>query len=276
WEITISDGVATIVAQGTYSRNTMQYNSTSSLFSCYDSASQKAISIYKLICDHTFTEEAKEATCTEAGGINYTCTKCSYTYFEEDTPALGHNYIEEITTSATCVVAGEKTFTCSECSDSYTEVIPAIGHNYVDGVCSNCGESESASEPILSESLNVYASTGSLENEVITWEGTNFTFQNAKGNSSTAIRTSDTDHYRIYAKSGITIAVNDSYTLTKVVITATSTTYAEVLQTSIESAGYTATISGNVVTVTFAEGQKEMTFTASAQIRINTVEVFYK
>ena len=238
WVITISDGVVTIVAQGTNTSNTMQYNSGSSLFSCYASATQKAISIYKqtIICDHTFTEE--------------------------------------VTTSATCTTNGVKTYTCSKCSDSYTEVIPATGHNYVDGVCSNCGESESASEPILSESLNVYASTGSLENKVITWEGTNFTFQNAQG--STSIRTSDTDHYRIYANSGITIAVNDSYKLTEVVITATSTSYAEVLKTSIENAGYTATISGSVVTVTFAEGQKEMTFTASAQIRINTVEVFYK
>ena len=49
WKITIAaDGTATIVANGTNTRNTMQYNQSSSLFACYASASQKAIVIYKL------------------------------------------------------------------------------------------------------------------------------------------------------------------------------------------------------------------------------------
>ena len=47
WTVNITDGVATILAQGTYTRNTMQYNSNSSIFACYSSASQKAVSIYK-------------------------------------------------------------------------------------------------------------------------------------------------------------------------------------------------------------------------------------
>ena len=48
WIVTIADGVATIQAQGSNSRNIMQYNQTSSLFACYGSASQKALSIYKI------------------------------------------------------------------------------------------------------------------------------------------------------------------------------------------------------------------------------------
>ena len=48
WKISISsDGTASVVAQGTYTRNTMQYNQTSSLFACYAGASQKAVVIYK-------------------------------------------------------------------------------------------------------------------------------------------------------------------------------------------------------------------------------------
>ena len=46
WNISIADGTATIVAQGSNTRNTMQYNQSSSLFSCYASASQKAICLY--------------------------------------------------------------------------------------------------------------------------------------------------------------------------------------------------------------------------------------
>ncbi len=47
WTISISDGAATVTAQGTNTRNLMQYNNSSSIFSCYASATQKAISIYK-------------------------------------------------------------------------------------------------------------------------------------------------------------------------------------------------------------------------------------
>ncbi len=48
WSVEItSDGIATITAQGSNTRNVMQYNSSSSLFACYSSASQKDISIYK-------------------------------------------------------------------------------------------------------------------------------------------------------------------------------------------------------------------------------------
>ena len=48
WAIAVSvDGTATIVAKGSNTRNTMQYNQTSSVFACYGSASQKALCIYK-------------------------------------------------------------------------------------------------------------------------------------------------------------------------------------------------------------------------------------
>lgn len=47
WTISISDGVATLTAQGTNTRNVMQYNSASSLFACYASASQAPVKIYK-------------------------------------------------------------------------------------------------------------------------------------------------------------------------------------------------------------------------------------
>ena len=55
WDIKIAaDGTATIKAQGTNTRNVMQYNQSSNLFSCYSSASQKAICIYK------YTEKADD------------------------------------------------------------------------------------------------------------------------------------------------------------------------------------------------------------------------
>lgn len=48
WKIEIAgDGTASVVAQGSNTRNVMQYNQSSSLFSCYSSATQKAIVLYK-------------------------------------------------------------------------------------------------------------------------------------------------------------------------------------------------------------------------------------
>lgn len=50
WTITISEGVASIVASGSSNRNVMQFNNGSSkLFSCYSSASEKAVALYKEI-----------------------------------------------------------------------------------------------------------------------------------------------------------------------------------------------------------------------------------
>ncbi|HRV72671.1 MAG TPA: endonuclease, partial [Eubacteriales bacterium] len=47
WAISFSSGVASVVSQGSYTRNTMQLNSSSALFSCYSSASQSPVYIYK-------------------------------------------------------------------------------------------------------------------------------------------------------------------------------------------------------------------------------------
>ena len=51
WDITIAnDGVATVVAQGTNTRNLMQYNAASSLFSCYaEDKPQQSISLYRYV-----------------------------------------------------------------------------------------------------------------------------------------------------------------------------------------------------------------------------------
>ena len=54
WSITIANGEANIVAQGTNTHNIISYNSSSSLFSCYTSV-QKAIAIYASMTSVTTT-----------------------------------------------------------------------------------------------------------------------------------------------------------------------------------------------------------------------------
>ena len=67
WTITVSGGTASIVATGSSNRNVMQYNQTSSLFSCYGSATQKALTIYKLDTGSMSDEDKIESV---MGGVS--------------------------------------------------------------------------------------------------------------------------------------------------------------------------------------------------------------
>ena len=48
--------------------------------------------------------------------------------------------------------------------------------------------------------LQVFGTTGTLNGKSISWTNDIVTFTNNQGSSTTAIRTSDSDHYRVYAK----------------------------------------------------------------------------
>ena len=198
---------------------------------------------------------------------------------ETPAPSCEHTNTTTTTVDATCTEAGSVTVTCDDCGETVsTETIDALGHTYVDGTCSACGatESEGGDEPETpvekTESVVVYGSTGALNSDRISWTNGGITVLNIKG--STAIRTSDADHYRVYANSTLTISCTGK--LKTVVITATSGSYATVLQTSLQNAGYTVTVDGSVVTVTVDSGVNEITCTASAQTRIKNVEVTYE
>ncbi|MBQ3015713.1 MAG: hypothetical protein IJD79_02925 [Clostridia bacterium] len=83
WKITISaDDTASIVAQGSNSRNIMQYNSTSSLFSCYASATQKPLSIYKEFkADNPYSSvkiSGAQVSLGESLAIKYYVTLCEH------------------------------------------------------------------------------------------------------------------------------------------------------------------------------------------------------
>lgn len=122
WKIEISSnsGVATIKAQGTYTRNWLRKNSQSALFSCYSSG-QNDVSIYMKDCATYYITAFN------------TCT---------------HTNISEVIEKATCTESGSRTVTCLDCeSEIESEILPALGHNYVDGICQNenCGKQDPAS-----------------------------------------------------------------------------------------------------------------------------------
>jgi hypothetical protein len=80
WTISITGGVASIVANGSYTHNTMQYNSNSSsglFFSCYSSASQNDVYLYKQAAGST--SDATLASQWAAGFVTALGNVCANT-----------------------------------------------------------------------------------------------------------------------------------------------------------------------------------------------------
>ncbi len=154
------------------------------------------------------------------------------------------------------------------------------------GVCDYCGtnlggtipdpEPDPETPAETTVSMDIFANKGTLANKVITWKNGIVTVSNEQGSSTTAIRTTDSDHFRVYKSSKVTISVKNA-TISKVVITCTSASgdYYDALKDTLEKAGYTTTINGAVFTITTTENVDCIEFTATGQTRINKIEVTY-
>ena len=139
-------------------------------------------------------------------------------------------------------------------------------------------EEEGGNEPVIgTEKLSIFATTGVMGTKTISWTGDHIIFTNNQDKSSTGIRNhTDTDHYRIYKSSQVVISTKNGEKITKLVITSCGgSNYQNPWKTTLENAGYTVSVSGAVYTITFAEGVSEITLTASAQMRLNAIEVTY-
>lgn len=118
-----------------------------------------------------------------------------------------------------------------------------------------------AAEPIL-ETAEVAGTTGtkSSDGNSISWDFENFTITNVKG--STAIRTSDSDHYRVYQGSTLTFTAKNGKKFTKIVITCTGSSYATAMKNTL---GDAATVSGSTVTWTGSATTVSKTLTAQSR-----------
>ena len=100
WKISIENEIATIIAQGSASRNTIRYNSGSPRFACYalDNANMQNVQIYKLTvvenhnCEDNVTNVEATVTCTSNGmTAGQRCNVCTRWVIEpEAKAALGH------------------------------------------------------------------------------------------------------------------------------------------------------------------------------------------
>ena len=128
------------------------------------------------------------------------------------------------------------------------------------------------------ETFSIAANAGTLAEDSlsISWASEHFNFVGEKGGSSTAIRTSDSDHFRIYQGSNFKISSKNSEGIKQIVVTVTEAKYASILVASLTTAGVTATANGTTVTLTVDAGTvTEVAFTATAQFRVKTIEVTY-
>ena len=80
--------------------------------------------------EHVWAEISRiAATCTVAGKINYTCSRCNDTK-SEALPALEHNWTETRRTPATCITAGTIYYSCSRCDETKMETIPQLAEDH--------------------------------------------------------------------------------------------------------------------------------------------------
>lgn len=259
-----------------------KYNNWSSYSNASDS--QFYISFYvKTYTEahvHNYITDVHEPTCVEAGYTTYTC-ECRHTYTVDGDPATGvHSYTPK-TTAPTCTEDGYITYTCSSCKDSYDEPgDKATGvHTYVKGKCACGAEDPDYVAPAVPEpeSMVIHANKGTMGTKKITWTSDNFTLVNEQASSSTAIRTSDSDHFRVYASSKLTISATNGHKIAKVTIVATGSSYVTPAVNSFKTvAGVTVTSSGSIITVTVTDpaGLDEIIVkSATAQFRINAISV---
>ena len=92
---------------------------------------------------HDYEETVTAPTCTEGGSTTHTCSNCGDSYVIERTEALGHDHVAGETVAPTCTQDGYTVYTCSRCGDSYRgDSVSSLGHNFEDGSCTRCGEPE--------------------------------------------------------------------------------------------------------------------------------------
>ncbi len=107
-------------------------------------------SLYNAKIHYCERVEEKTVTCEENGyteGIY--CPDCEKMITGHETIfATGHKY-KSVITEPTCTDAGYTTYTCV-CGDTFTSnTVSPIGHNYENGICINCGRTDTTtpSEP---------------------------------------------------------------------------------------------------------------------------------
>lgn len=80
---------------------------------------------------HKYTAKVTAPTCQSQGYTTHTCTRCSSSYKDNYTNALGHNYDSgTVTVTPTESSTGVKKYTCTRCKLTKTETLPVLEHTH--------------------------------------------------------------------------------------------------------------------------------------------------
>lgn len=273
WNITIdsNSGVASIVADGSYTRNTLQYNGDSKIFACYSSASQSPVAIYK-------------KAGTGSGAIN---------------PKV--YYSVSVSSSVTNGTVNVNPSSAEEGDIITLQPVPNDGYAFVawdvkgatSGNAITVGEDNKFTMP--GENVTVMATFSKGQTVTpIEFTATNFKGQGTSGSGSAITSTLepitvssdkaycyDEEHVRVYQNGTITIVASGQHKINKIVFTSTASGTANNGPSKLsipQTQDGTYSYSGNKGTWTAPTtgGVASVTFNATAQFRFTSVIVTYE
>ncbi len=124
------------------------------------------------------------------------------------------------------------------------------------------------------ETITVTGTSGVLDGTTsISWDGTNYQVVNYKDNSSTAIRTSDSAHFRIYVGNEFYVLGKDGALMSQVVINCVSS-YLINNSANTVSDGWTVSANGTAITYTATSGSaSELHISIGKQSRVTSVVI---
>ncbi len=192
------------------------------------------------------TEHRYESDCTDE------CLNCA-----EKRTVIPHKWNGDCDTECDCGVTREKGL----CVDADN-----------DGFCDYCNAEYALTtvEKNIAFDDETKRTVSTTEQQV--WTENGITLTNDKDSSSTAVNTA-INPIKLYANSKVTITC-DSGTMTQIVVTCGSTSYATALVNSVNATdSATATANGTTVTITLKTATSSYIFTCTAQVRVKSMVV---
>jgi len=283
--ITIGEnGVATVTAQGSNTRNIVKYNNSNPRFSCYSSGMQD-ICIYKLVGEYVVKDPAITLSVANAviahdatsGEVAVTTTNSdgwAITATTDDTWVSDLAYADgKITFSATVNESEteERTATVN------VTATKADYENVTTTFTITQNKKQAAGEVVSGEGTISFASTAqrlSQDNNQQTWSNDGITFVNNKASASSNVA-NYSNPVRLYSGSSITVTAPSN--ITKIVFDANSSSYANALNSSIGTpSGATVTVSSDKVTIEYSTAVESVVIAKlSAKVYLDALTVTY-
>ena len=279
WTITISNGTASVVANGSNTRKVMQHNVNSALFACYSSASQSGIALYKGVDASNIVSE--KLSSPEFDEDNFALNAKSITLVW-NAVANAQKYLVTYNNEQKETTVNSITISELEPKTEYTFYVTAIGDGvfYTDSdtvsiKASTIEENTSLTETTSTLSFGNKAQRTSFSTAEQVWKQNGIVFTNKKASSSNNVA-DYANPVRLYAGSSVTVSVEGA-TISKIVFDCNSTSYANAMTSSIGTVnGASVSQSSDKVTVTFGTAVESYTVAElTAQIRLDAITVTY-